>query len=193
MRLDPRILSDLECSFQPDAYIRITPTAFASTPLGLGYGRTRFASPSGSFQALYIAENLQTAIAEAIIRDRFQSRVSRRISETEVERWSAVEVAAMAPLRLIDIRTTGLLRLGVSTNAMRAKSQRGGRSLSEAIYKRTQVDGILYLSRLTSARCCAIYDRGVPKLASARVLKVIELPNLVSCLAALNVALIPQT
>lgn len=48
MKLDPEILQDLAVPFAPTAYVRVTPLAHAATPLGMGYGDTRFASPTGA-------------------------------------------------------------------------------------------------------------------------------------------------
>lgn len=79
----------------------------------------------------------------------------------EVEDWAVAEVSAAEPLTVIDLRTTGLLKLGVTTNAARAKQQAAGRRLSKALYNHFAVDGVLYSSRLTSAECLAVYDRAV--------------------------------
>lgn len=43
---------------------------------------------------------------------------------SEVDHWGATEVSAATPLTLIDVRTMGLVRLGVSTEATRGKAQR---------------------------------------------------------------------
>jgi hypothetical protein len=43
--LDPNILADLAVAITPKAYVRVTPMAHAATPLGAGFGVTRFASP----------------------------------------------------------------------------------------------------------------------------------------------------
>ena len=48
------------------------PLGFRNTPLGMGFGKTRFASPVDSFTLVYIAQDLATSIAEAIVRDRFE-------------------------------------------------------------------------------------------------------------------------
>ena len=43
MRLDPNTLGDLAVRFAPSAYVRVTRMVHAATPLGSGYGATRFA------------------------------------------------------------------------------------------------------------------------------------------------------
>ncbi|GJE15934.1 RES family NAD+ phosphorylase [Methylobacterium marchantiae] len=190
MRLDPATLADLALAFLPDSYVRACLLAHRATPLGMGHGTTRFSSPVAAFKLLYIAEDLQTALAETMIRDRFENRVRRRIGLGEVTAWGATEVSANAPLTLIDLRTTGLLRLGVSTDAGRAKAHRLGRVLSAAIYDRTDADGVLYLSRLTSATCCAVYERGVGKLSATPVEDVVTLEGLVPALRGLDVEIV---
>ena len=91
-----------------------------------------------------------------------------------------MQVDATAPLTLVDLRTTGLLRLGVSTDAGRAKAQARGRSLSQAIYDATDADGILYRSRLTNGVCCAVYDRTMGKLSAGAVSDLVTLAGSVS-------------
>jgi hypothetical protein len=41
------------------------------------------------------------------------------------------------------------------------KAHQDGQKLSEAIYGNFAVDGLRYLSRLTSVECGAVYDRAV--------------------------------
>jgi hypothetical protein len=47
--LDPNILADLAVAITPKSYVRVTPMAHAGTPLGAGFGVTRFASPTKAF------------------------------------------------------------------------------------------------------------------------------------------------
>ena len=108
--------------------------AHATTPLGAGFGVTRFASPIKAFKVIYIAQDLTTGVAETLVRDRFQGKARRKLLDVEATLWGATEVNANAPLTLIDLRTTGLVRLGVSTEAARGKAQGQARKLSQAIY-----------------------------------------------------------
>ena len=118
--------------------MRVTPMAHAATPLGAGYGATRFASPTRAFKVIYLGHDLTTSVAEAIVRDRFQGKVQRRLMLSEVELWGAAEVGAATPLTLINLRTTGLVRLGVSTETARGKAQGQGRKLSQAVHDQTR-------------------------------------------------------
>lgn len=189
MKLDPKVVADLALPFWPKAYLRVMPKPHAATPLGMGFGQTRFAAPDNSFQLIYLALNLTTAVAETVVRDRFEGRAKRVLDITEVEDWVVSEVSAIEPLTVIDLRTTGLLKLGVTTNAARAKHQAAGRRLSKALYDSFAVDGVLYSSRLTSAECLAVYDRAVkPKLRSNAAVGLVRHAGLISALTAINVS-----
>jgi hypothetical protein len=100
------------------------------------------------------------------------------------------EVNAGAPLTLIDLRTTGLVRLGVSTEAARGKAQGQGRKLSQAIYEQTDAQGLIYNSRLTGGACICIYDRALAGLVATPVIEVTLLAGFVDALRELNVTLI---
>lgn len=194
MTLDPTILADLAVAFAPKAYMRVTPMAHAATPLGAGYGATRFASPTRAFKVIYLGHDLTTSVAEAIVRDRFQGKVQRRLMLSEVELWGAAEVGAATPLTLINLRTTGLVRLGVSTETARGKAQGQGRKLSQAVHDQTSGDGLLYLSRLTGRTCVCICERALPgPLVASPVTEVARLAGFVAAPQALNVSLIAST
>ena len=191
MILDSNVLADLAVAIMPKACVRVTPMAHAATPLGAGFGVTRFASPTKAFKVIYIAQDLTTGIAETLVRDRFQSRALRRLLDVEAALWGATEVSAGAPLTLIDLRTTGLVRLGVSTEAARGKAQGQGRKLSQAIYDRTDAQGLIYLSRLTGRTCICVYDRALPGvLVATSVVELTMLAGFVDALRELNVTLI---
>ncbi len=189
MRLDPKVLRALTVLVTPKAVVRVTPLAHAATPLGMGYGETRFASATEAFKVLYLGQNLITSVAEAVVRDRFQGRVGRELELADVRKWAVVTVTATSPLAVIDLRTTGLLRLGVSTEAARGKTQTQGRKLSQAVHDQSDVDGFLYASRLTGAKCLCVFERAVPKLTSVAVVPLIQRPDLMAALKALAVEL----
>ena len=101
------------------------------------------------------------------------------------------EITARASLTLIDLRTTGLVRLGVSTEAARGKAQGQGRKLSQAVYDQTDADGLVYSSRLTGRTCICVYERALPgPLTASRVVELTHLAGFVDALEALNVTLI---
>jgi hypothetical protein len=189
--LDQAILADLAVAITPKAYVRVTPMSHAATPLGAGFGVTRFASPTKTFKVIYFARDLTTGVAETLVRDRFQGRARRKLLDAEAALWGATEVNAGAPLTLIDLRTTGLVRLGVSTEAARGKAQGQGRKLSQAIHDQTDAQGLIYNSRLTGGDCICVYDRALPGgLVATPVVEVTLLAGFVDALRELNVTLI---
>ena len=191
MILDPTILADLAVAITPKSYVRVTPIAHAATPLGAGFGITRFASPTKAFKVIYLGQDLTTGIAETLVRDRFQGRTRRKLLDVEAALWGATEVNAGAPLTLIDLRTTGPVRLGVSTEAARGKAQGQGRKLSQAIHDQTDAQGLIYMSRLTGRTCICVYDRALPGgLVATPVVEVTRLTGFVDALRELNVTLI---
>jgi RES domain len=188
VRLDPEIVRELAIAFQPASYLRVLPLIHQSTPLGMGFGHSRFSSSTRNFRLVYLAQNLATAIAETIVRDRFEGVRSRVLDETEFEDWVVTEISALEPLVVLDLRTVGLLRLGVSTDAARAKRHDEGRTLSEALYGSFDVDGLLYTSRLTAAPCVAIYDRAVSgKLKAGPAVELLRHPELIPSLQSIGV------
>jgi hypothetical protein len=188
VKLDPKIVKELALEFQPQSYLRMMPIVHMATPLGMRFGNTRFSSPDRKFRLVYIARDLATAIAETIVRDRFEGAAKRVLDESEIEEWAVAEVTAKAPLLVLDLRTTGLLRLGVSTDAARAKEHSEGRRLSQTIYDSFAVDGLLYSSRLTSVDCLAVYDRAVDeKLTSTPAVELLRQQELVAALRSIGV------
>lgn len=191
MRLDPDILADLAVSATLTGYIRVLGLAYAPWPLGAGYGPSRFSSPLHAFKVVYLAGDLTTAVAETLVRDRFQGRADRRLMRAELDRWGATEVTASGPLTVIDLRTTGLVRLGVSTEAARGKAQGQGRKLAQAIHDQTDAAGVLYTSRLTARPCVCLFDRSLPgPLTASPVVEIARLAGLVPALRSLAVELI---
>jgi RES domain. len=190
VKLDPKTVADLALRFQPRSYLRVMRAAHMATPLGVGFGHTRFSSPDRTFQLVYIARDLATAIAETIVRDRFEGRMKRVLDQSEIEEWAVAEITATSPLTVLDLRTTGLLRLGVSTDAARAKKHQQGRQLSAAIHGAFAIDGLLYASRLTSAECVAVYDRAIEgKLDASPAINLVRHPDLIAALQSIGVSL----
>lgn len=196
MPLDITILTSLTRRLHPDAYLRCTPWAHRATPLGMGFGDTRFASPTRSFKLLYIAQDLATSIAETVVRDRFEGQIDRELVDADIADWGVCEVAAKRYLRLLDLRRDGCFKLGISTDIVGAKSHDEAQAFSQELYDTTNLDGILYYSRLRRKNCMAVYDRAVPTgLDASAVVQVERLAALVPALRTLKVELIrdPKT
>lgn len=148
MALDPKMLKSLVRRVQPADFLRCTPWAHRATPLGMGYGETRFASPSKAFKLVYIAEDLPTAIAETIVRDRFEGWTARQLMMADVQDWGVCEVTATRPLRLLSLRGDACFKLGISTDIVGAKAHAEARAFSQELYESTDLDEIIYHSRL---------------------------------------------
>jgi len=115
--------------------------------------------PTDAFRLLYIAQHLATAIAETVIRDRFEGATVRVLTAGEVANWGVTQVHARHPLRLLGTRTNGCFRLDVPTDIIRVKAPDEARKFSQTVFAQTSVDGIIDLSRLTRRTCVAVYDR----------------------------------
>lgn len=162
-------------------------------PLGMGYGNTRFSSPVKAFKLLYAAADIGTAVAETVIRDRFEAvPIDGRVLErSEIARWRVTEVATTEPLRVLDLRGPAAFRLGIDTDAMNARNHAAGQAASQAIHDTDPaIDGLLYRSRLSAADCLAVYDRAVARaLRGTAPIPLSEARRLVPALAALSIRL----
>lgn len=148
-------------------------------------------SPSKAFKLLYIAEDLATSIAETIVRDRFEGTTARELMMSDVADWGACEIDAKRYLRVLDLRRDGCFALGISTDIVGAKAHDEARRFSQELYDTTDLDGILYHSRLRSRNCVAAYDRAVDvALTAAPVFQLERSPELVPALKKLKVRLI---
>lgn len=194
MTLDNAILQKLAVRADVSNYVRIVARSHAGTPLGMGFGKTRFSSPRNKFRILYLAQDPATAVAETIIRDRFQGASERLLFQEEFDRYSIAVMQNNDPLFLLDLRHEGASILGVSTDTVRAKAQTAGRRLSQEVYDRTDFDGILYMSRITNKQCVAVYDRAVElKLdADSPALDLLRLSALGTILNQLHITVIDR-
>ena len=191
MTLDAKVLTSLTRRVYPTQYLRCTPWANHATPLGMGFGETRFASLADTFKLLYIAEDIATAIAETIIRDRFEGTTTRELMRPDIENWGVCEVDALRSLRLLDLRKDGCFKLGISTDIVGAKAQGEARAFSQRIYDGTDLDGIIYHSRLRRRNCIAVYDRAVANgLVSRSVVQLETVKALVPALRSLKTKII---
>jgi hypothetical protein len=194
MSFDTGVLRQLIVRVDVTDFVRIIRRVHRNEPLGMGFGKTRFSSPRNAFRLLYIAQDPRTAIAETIIRDRYQGRAKRELLEEEFDDYSIAAVRNGDPLTLLDLRHEGASLLGVPTDAVRGRAQLAGRKLSQELYDRTMLDGVLYMSRITNRECAAVYDRAVSKLeADAPAPELTRLRSLTTDLAALQVTVIRRT
>jgi RES domain len=191
MNLDEAALAKVTAAFRPKAYSRISKFPHTDTPLGTGPGKARFSSINGNFQTLYAAASLATAIAETIVRDRFEGGGARQLFSSELEKHSVAQLSATVPLNLIDLRTDGCFQLGVSTDIASAQGWDQSRKLAQYVYDHTALDGFLYRSRLTGANCIAIFNRAIDaKLTAGKPRPLTAAPGLATALKSLSVEVI---
>lgn len=187
MKLGPSALAPCVKSVRFSGFPRIIRQAYAATPLGLSSGPSRFSSPSGAFRVLYAAEDFKTALAEAVIRDRFVGRTRRYIGEKTLEARTVTLVEAVRPLQLLDIRGQTAYDLGIDTDTAQARDHAPGQAFSEALHAQTLLDGILYDSRLTKTACVAVYERAVTGLSASAPVNIVLHAELAPELERLNV------
>lgn len=190
MVVDRALLASQTRWFEFSNYVRVIPSIHAKTPLGCAAGHSRFAGTGKTFAVLYAAHSLTTALAETVVRDRFEGLADRRLFAAELNNRSAVRLRFAEPLRLVDLRNGGCLKLGISTDIAGAKCFDEAQAFSSEVYGNEVIDGILYSSRLTSENCVAIFDRATSRLASDHISPLVQLQELGTSLAELNVALI---
>jgi hypothetical protein len=153
---------------------RIIRSAYGSRPLGMSFGPSRFSSVHGRFQVLYAAAHFETALAEAVIRDRFVARQRRYIGRATLASRSVVLITTVAALSLFDARGEKAYALGIQTDAVRGQAHTAGQAFSDSLHAETAVDGILYDSRLTGGVCVAVYERAISKVVASPAMELIR-------------------
>ncbi len=187
MSLPRRLLAAPPVAVTLSQFPRILKSVYAGTPLGLGPGASRFSSPSGAFKVLYAAERFETALAEAVIRDRFVARQRRYIGRSTLTARAVTLIDTNSVLSLFDARGEKAYSLGVATDAVRAQIHSEGQDFSEQLHAETGVDGILYDSRLTGGLCVALYDRAIGKLMASPAIDLIRHAGLLPELQRLSI------
>lgn len=141
-------------------------------PLGVAKTPSRFSDPrrrvvGNRFGVLYLGGSLKVCFVEALIRDRGDGRIDDLLlDERELATRNYADVVATAPLRLLDLRGDGPLRMGIPSDVARGSRQALARRWSLAFHEHpTAVDGIIYPSRLNGETNLAIYDRAIGKFA----------------------------
>lgn len=190
MAVDATLLAGETGLFEFSDYVRIIHSKYIGTPLGCAASNSRFGGADKGFAVLYAARSLKTAVAETVVRDRFEGLSHRRLFAAELTGRSAVRLRFTEPLRLVDLRKGGCLKLGVSTDIAGAKCFEEAQAFSSEVYMNKAIDGILYPSRLTAENCVAIFDRAASRLAADHISPLVQLRELGALLAELNVELI---
>ncbi|TPI34204.1 RES domain-containing protein [Mesorhizobium sp. B3-1-6] len=185
------LLASQTKTFEFSSYVRIIPSFFQATPLGYAAGVSRFGGTKKNFAVLYAARNLATALAETVVRDRYESIEDRRLFISELADRSAVQLDTIQPLRVVDLRKGGCLKLGVSTDIAGAKCFNEAQQFADLVYKDATIDGILYASRLAGENCIAVFDRAITShLAERCIAPLTQLGQIGTALKKLNVKLV---
>lgn len=187
MKPDRKRLARHAVSLDISAFVRILRTRHADQPKGLGPGPSRFSSPTGLFRVSYAAQDFPTALAEAVVRDRFVGRQRRFIGWSTLAARSVTLIGTTIPLTVLDARGAAAYTLGVDTNAVRGRVHDQGQMFSEWLHAEADFDGLLYDSRLTGRACIAIYERALPKIEASPPQPLFAHADLVPELQRLNI------
>lgn len=142
---------------------------------------------------LYAAPVFSTAFIETIVRDRFAHRRIRDVTLREITArvWVRIAAGPGAPLTLLDLRADGCTRIGAPTDVVQARNHAAGRAFGKTIHaEHTDVDGLVYASRLTGEDVYAVYDRSVGKLQAGEVGRLEEHVDLPGVLARHGIGLL---
>lgn len=176
----------------PPSY-RIFPTRHTKTPLGTAPSDSRFCAATSGFTVLYVAPDFATAFIEVVVRDRFRRKKDREIALKEITLRSSAQISSSprSKLSILDLRKDGCTRLGAPTDAVNAKNHAAGRALGRDLYtNHTQVDGILFASRLTGEDVYAIFDRATARLTAESTQPLAQHTNLPAILERHEIKLI---
>lgn len=186
MRLDLRRIKARTAPVKLVDWPRIIPGHHRATPCDAGFGSSRFSSLTRNFRILYAAQQFPTALAEAVIRDRFVGKQRRYLYRPYLESLAATEISSAA-LTMVDLSGDGAYEMGIDTDAKGSRAHTAGQEFAEELHRRTMVDGIIFDSRLTGAPCVAVFDRAFGKLTAKRAIDLVRIGALADELQRLQV------
>ena len=172
---------------------RIMPARHLVSPLDSGRADSRFCSRDAGYTVLYASPDFATAFVETVVRDRFTRRRNRDVGLKEItERvWTRISVRAGAELTLLDLRGDGCTRIGAPSDAVHARNHAAGRALAKAIHaEHADIEGLVYVSRLTGEDTHAVFDRGVGKLDATETGMLMDHPELPDVLERHGIGLV---
>ena len=188
-----RIDSILLTTALPDGY-RIMPARYRASPLGTVAADSRFCTRNAGYTVLYAAPDFATAFIETVVRDRFVQRQERDIGLKEISErvWARIAGQPGTMLTLLDVRGDGCTVLGAPTDTVRARNHAAGRAFGRAIHAgHADIDGLLYVSRLTGGDVYAVFDRAVGKIESLETGALMDHPDLPETLERHGIGLVP--
>lgn len=178
MKLPTGLLKSRSVLVSLGAWPRIIKAAHATTPARTGFGSSRFSSPSYAFRILYAAEDFRTAFSEAVIRDRLEGKQRRFLYRPHLEALMVTDISSTGDLKILDLTNGGTYELGINTDVGGARSHEAGQKFSEELHAKTDFDGILFNSRLTTTTNVAIYERAFPRIAGSTPVQMTRLQQL---------------
>ena len=166
-------------------------------PLGFGKTPSRFSDPrrrkfANRFGVLYLGDTVKVCFLEAVLRDQRDGVLGDLpIAESELYDRNFAEIEVTTPLTMVDLRDDGPIKMGVPTDVAKGSKQSLARKWAVAFNEHySQVDGIIYPSRLNGHTNLAVFDRAIGKLKAVRTTKLIRAPGLADILNDLNVAIV---
>jgi hypothetical protein len=129
---------------------------------------------------------------ETVIRDKADGRLAALpIELAELDDWRYAIAAPTRVLRLVDLQGEGAIRIGMPSDALRARDQTLGRIWSAAIWEHdAEPDGLLYPSRLNGETNMVLYDRAMPAIRKTDEGRLLELPEMPGIIDALDLAIV---
>ncbi len=138
------------------------------------------------FGVVYLAEDLETAFLEAVVRERYVGVPGELvIGLDEIRSKEVALVTTREPLRLLDLTGTNYVRNRLPRAALEGDDHLPSQTVSAALHAHPEApDGILYPSRFGGGMTSniAVYDRAVVKLSCVGRIRL----DLVSGLAAIR-------
>ena len=173
----PMIIRLFECLHVKTSlrnYSRVFRKSYSSTPLGVGKLGSRFSTTEedrnkmnqNSHRILYGASTIETAVYEAIVRDRYDLQPVRMLHPENYQNFAIAQFLSESMINLLDLTRRRASRYGVPTNVIRSSDHSHGQHFSKFVYENMpEIDGFIYSSRFTEHDCVALFhDRAVPKL-----------------------------
>ncbi|WP_254065867.1 RES domain-containing protein [Acidisoma sp. L85] len=142
------------------------------------------------FGVYYVGQTFEVAFLETIVRD-LKNGVPGPLflSARDLGDYVHVHITVSERLDLLDLRAGNPIVLGVSTDAVRARSHELGQQTSLAAFERKErLDGICYPSRLNGDENLALYDRALSKVTAGGRRKLGSCDELTPILEAYRVA-----
>jgi RES domain len=161
-------------------------------PLQMQSAPSRFCDGKSDHSILYAALSFETCILEAVVRDRFAHDQKRELPLAAILARGHARLSTLydRELNLLDLRDTGCVDIGASTDAVRAAHFAAGQLLGRAVYEEhADIDGFIYASRLTGDDCIAVFDRALEKFAVVDACELNNHPELPTVLERIEVVL----